>query len=86
MDHPVLPDYYSQQSGNPFEALENPNRYVREMTDEFWRAQRTRVMDSANMPDFAYLPAPQDPDVAVAGVSLNVPDALGDISRHWSYS
>ena len=79
MDPPLFPDYYSQQGGIPLEASEAPNRYVREMTDEFWHSQRTRAMDGDTMPHFAYMPSPLDPDRPVAGVHMDVPEAMGDM-------
>ena len=79
MDPPLFPDYYSQQSGIPLEASEAPNRYVREMTDEFWHSQRTRAMDGDTMPHFAYMPSPLDPDRPVAGVHMYVLEAMGDM-------
>ena len=84
MDAAMFPDYHAEVDNIPRVGEPPSNTYVREMDDEFFRAQETRGAPMTyeahgQIPHYGYLPPSADNDVVPFGPSsapIPIPDSL----------
>ena len=88
MDSAMFPDHYAALNNVPRVGGLPTNTYVRDMTDEFFRAQETRgaplvAGGQGQVPHYGYLPPPTDQDTLHFGpaqhVPIPIPEALAQM-------
>ena len=90
MDAAMFPDHHAAMNNVPRVGTMPTNTVVRDMTDEFFRAQETRGSPAVpgaqgQIPHYGYLPPPMDPNTVHFGPAqppfepIPLPQALTDM-------
>ena len=84
MDSAMFPDHYAAVNNIPRVGGLPSNTVVRDMTDEFFRAQETRGSPlvegtQGQIPHYGYLPPPTDPDTIHFGPAQHPPIPIPEV-------